>query len=408
MVSLATSLDALFNHIEENVWRDMNISPKCTLPPKEKIEKLFTQPKDLFEVVDFTTMDIIDEEEVKIKKFIKGEKYSLKGIACDGFEMREKIYEVVGEVNNFEGVKIDSLIVKQVGGERGQIFTLSKNDCAHLGIEYENGLQLFPKNLSWRRVVNAYPFDKNNLGTMPLSKIDSTIRYVLIKLNGFKDYNDGFILTPSGNLIKEKQFENSVRVQTIEPIVYGENDYVKDKTNLCAEIVYPKNLVFNHGNFISSDDSIYIMVKLAKSSKSIYSVNGLLGVDQKYFLNINPNDFFIISWDELGSFTIEEYEAEKERKAKEIAERIKKKEAEIKKRIEEEEKRIKAERERKEMAINRMKNYKIEMPKFPSVPSFDTKDTFASVAAIGDRLTAYFATLEYSLNEIERTINRIL
>ena len=142
----------------------------------EPIENLFYMPTDLFEAVDFTDMGVVEEPQDFVPRFVKGEKYSLAGVSCEGFEMPEKIYELVGIHDEYDGTSINSVIVKQISGGQDKIFTLSKNDCACMGIEYENGLQLFPKHLNWRRVKEIVPFDKNNLGTTPVSDIANTIR----------------------------------------------------------------------------------------------------------------------------------------------------------------------------------------------------------------------------------------
>lgn len=373
-----------------------------------KVEKLFSQPKELFEVVDFTSMGIIEEPKHLIPKFIEGEKYALKGIACDGFDMEEKVYELVGVVDEFEGVKIDSVIVKQVDGEKGLIFTLSKNDCAHLGIEYQAGLQLFPKNLSWRKVKEVVPFDKHNLGTTPLSDIDNTIRYVLIKLNGFKDFHDGLVQTPSGNLIKEKQFERSIRVHTIEPVVYGNGCIIQDKTNLNVEIVYPNTMTFNHGNFISSEDSVFLLINFRKpydSPLNSASIDGLFGIEQKYFEGVDPNEYFIISWDELGSITVEEYEAEKRRKAEEAAERARKEEEERQRRIAEEERKLREKKKRAENAIFRMKSYNLKMPSLPAIPSLKIDGSVASVDMVASSINGYFKSLDSSIKNLTEDLD---
>lgn len=318
----------------------------------EEVEKLFSQPKDLFEAVDFTTLDLIDELDGGSPRFIEGENYALQGVACDGFDMKTKVYKLIKVVDDFYGSNLNAVIVKQVSGTQDIIFTLSKNDCLYHNIEYENGLQLFPKNLRWIRVKEKIPFDKHNLATTPLSDVDNTIRYIVLKLNGFKDYEDGYVLTPSGHLVTEKRFQDSIRITSREPIVYGNGYVVKDKTNLDIEIVYPKNLIFNHANFISSEDTIYVLIKMVRSDYRDSSlIDGNFGVEPKYLDNIDPNEFFTISWDELGTYTIEEYEAKKAEKARKEAEKAKKKEEERLRRIAEEEKRIKEQRKRVENAV---------------------------------------------------------
>ena len=175
-------------------------------PNKPKVEKRYVMPADGFSLVDFTNLGVVEEDKSMIPKFVIGENYALGGENIEGFEQRYKLYNLVGMVDEFAGAKVDSLIVKQIGGEQGNIYTISKNDCAFLGIEYQNGLQLFSKGLSWKHVRNLPKFDEHNLGTSPTSEIDNTIRYVVLKLKGFTDYSDGYVLSPSGKLIKENQF----------------------------------------------------------------------------------------------------------------------------------------------------------------------------------------------------------
>lgn len=86
------------------------------------------------------------------RNLVVGQIYSLKGVNCDGFEMKEKEYKVIAFVDSLHGISIDSVIMKQVGGdEDGLKFTLTKADCVNLNIEFQNGLELFPINLGWTK-----------------------------------------------------------------------------------------------------------------------------------------------------------------------------------------------------------------------------------------------------------------
>ena len=377
------------------------------------VENRFSLPKELFEAVDFTNLDVVKEPKDYIPRFIKGEKYALKGVSCEGFEMPEKVYELVAEHDDFDGININSLIVKQISGDQDKIFTLSKNDCEHIGIEYENGLQLFPKQMNWKRVKDKVPFNPSNLATTPLSDIDNTVRYVLIKINGFKDYSDGYVLTPSGKLIKEEQFERTLRVTSNEPIVYSNpssgNKGIRLQENmpLNAKVAYPKKLQFNHGNFISSEDGVYILIDLTMTVDLADSIDYKFGVPKEFLEGFNPNDHFTISWDELGAYTIEEYEAEKARKEKERQERIAKEEAERKKRIAEEERRIKEQRRRTEEAVNRMRNYNIQLPKFPKMVDFNMENGLSSLNLYMDGLDIYFNTLDTSLTKLSKDLSQM-
>lgn len=380
---------------------------------EEKIEKLFTQPKELFEAVDFSEFDIVEASEPHTPKFIEGENYALQGVACDGFEMETKVYKLIKVVDDFYGTNINSVIVKQIAGEQGIIFTLSKNDCEYHGIEYEKGLQLFPKTLNWVRVKEKIPFDKNNLATTPVSDVDNTVRFILLRLDGFKDYLDGYILTPSGHLIGEKHFMDTLRITTKEPIVYGNGYVINDKTNLDIQLVYPKNLVFNHANFISSEDTIFVMIKLKReygnAQKECYtSIDRCFGVEPKYLDGLCPNEFFEISWDELGAYTVEEYEALKAERARRETARIKKAEEERKRKILEEEKRIKEQRKRAENAVNRMRDYHMKLPTFPHMPNIEFNGSIGSIDMIVNSLDTYFDSLNNSLTILNEDLGTMV
>ena len=410
---------SMINSINDMVDASYNYATTVgvkTQSVRKKIENRFPLPKELFEAVDFSEMGIVEEDKNSIPTFVIGEKYSLKGVSCEGFEMSEKVYELVAIHDEFDGININSLIVKQISGDQDKIFTLSKNDCEHIGIEYENGLQLFPKHLNWKRVKDIVPFKSSDLGTTPVSDIDNTIRNIVIKINGFKDYSDGYIVTPSGKLIKEEQFEKSLRITSNEPIIYtkpnerGEILAIQEEIPLNTEIVYPKGLQYNHGNFISSEDTIYVRIKLGRvitNTNLPKAIDGVYGVAREFLDGFNPNDHFTISWDELGAYTIEEYEAEKARKEKLRQERIAREEAEKKRRIAEEEKRIKEQRKRVEDAVVRMKSSKITIPTFPKMPQFNMDNGISSLDLYMDGLDLYFEGLNKSFNKLTSDLDEM-
>jgi hypothetical protein len=375
------------------------------------VENLFYMPKEMFEAVDFTDMGIVNEPKDCVPLFVKGEKYSLAGVSCEGFEMPEKVYELVGVHDEYDGIALNSVIVKQVDGYQGKIFTLSKHDCECMGIEYENGLQLFPKHLQWKRVKDVVPFNKADLGTTPVSDIDNTVRYVLLKLNGFKDYTDGYVVTPSGKLIKEDQFQKTLRITSDEPIVYekptvGKNGVkLPENRNLSIEIAYPHGLTYPHGNFISSEDTVYVLIKLVQKLADPTLIDGQSGVERVNLEGFNPNDHFKIAWDEMGAYTVEEYEAEKARREKARLERLAREEEERKRRIAEEERRIKAQRARVEEAIYKMKNYKIQTPVFPKFPGFQVENSLGALNLYMKGLDLYFDSLDSSLTKLSNDIS---
>ena len=158
---------------------------------------------------------------------------------------------------------------------------------------------------------------------------------------------------------------------------------------------------------ISEDDTVYILIKLVKEVNDPTAIDGKSGVERPYLDGFNPNDHFKIAWDELGAYTIEEYEAEKARKEKARRERIEREERERQKRIAEEEKRLKEKRKLVEQTIDKMKDYKIKTPSFPKMPDIRMDSGLSSLNLYMDSIDVYFDTLDSSLRSISKDLSGI-
>ena len=127
--------EQMINGIADMVNADYKFATTASTPSISSrgnsriVENRFSLPKELFKAVDFTDMGIVKEPKSFVPTFIKGEKYALKGVSCEGFEMPEKVYELVAVHDKFDGIDLNSVIVKQISGDQDKIFTLSKNDC---------------------------------------------------------------------------------------------------------------------------------------------------------------------------------------------------------------------------------------------------------------------------------------
>ena len=62
-----------------------------------------------------------------------------------------KIFKVIKQINQYLGMDINAIIVKQVGGYKGGMsFSLTRKDCDDFGVKYEEGLQLFPLGINYK------------------------------------------------------------------------------------------------------------------------------------------------------------------------------------------------------------------------------------------------------------------
>jgi len=259
----------------------------------------FFLPGELIEAIDFTSLGVVRESSC-LPTYIEGENYAIMN-KVGGITIENKIYKLIKVVDEFNGSKIDSLIVKQISGPVSKIYALSPHDCECHKIPFQEGLQLFPKGLPWYRVKERVRFNPYDMSTTPLSDVDNTIRHILLKLNGFGDYYDNYIITPSGRLLDEEEFKNTLTIYSRDSLPYGNGFVWKANKNFNASIVYPNTFLFNHGNFISSNGEIFLRIDLLVRGLDNTTIDGFFGVEPIYLKNINPSKFFKIVWDERSS-----------------------------------------------------------------------------------------------------------
>ena len=266
--------------------------------------------------------------------FHNGERYSLKPKECDGFKMDEHVYEVYGTIDKFDDdeMNINSVIVKEITESNGTLYTLSRNDCEWLGIEFSSGLQLLPKSLDWKYV--DVDFDENDLSTTQSLEGDGKIHYVLLKINGFKSYPNSNVLTPNGRIIDEKRLENSLLIKNNIPLISSSKKIENSDSTLLRKIVRVDNNKYRNSNILTDDNELYVLVRLSKPK---YNETIGYGIDRDYLKNVSPKDFFSIEWDEFGAMTLDEYNKKIESERIERERRIAIEEEKIRKKREKEE-----------------------------------------------------------------------
>lgn len=128
----------------------------------------------------------------------KGNLYSLQGEECEGFTMPIRVYQCKGVCKEIKGIPIDAVVMKLVEGVEDTIFSLTRQDCRFLDIDYEPQLQLFPSEFAWKRVNRIgeqenRAFTKDNMATYPPSPKYGTIRqmHVFVKDVFALDGNNG-------------------------------------------------------------------------------------------------------------------------------------------------------------------------------------------------------------------------
>ena len=296
-----------------------------------KLDNNFISAVNLRTIEDLSTLGLFYDKNNLI--FHNGERYSLKPKECDGFKMDEHVYEVYGTLDKFDDdeMNINSVIVKEITESNGTLYTLSRNDCEWLGIEFSSGLQLLPKSLDWKYV--DVDFDENDLSTTQSLEGDGKIHYVLLKINGFKSYPNSNILTPSGKIIDENRLENSLVIRNNIPLISSNHKIGDSNSTLLRKIVKVGKNKYTNSNILTDDNELYVLVRISLR----YRFNNDYGIDRDYLKNISPKDFFSVEWDEFGAMTLNEYNKKIEFERYERERRIAIEEEKIKKRRETEE-----------------------------------------------------------------------
>lgn len=60
-----------------------------------------------------------------------------------------KIYILKYVISELNGDILNICVMKQCGGPKTKMFTLTESDCEHIGIEFESGLEVYPVNICW-------------------------------------------------------------------------------------------------------------------------------------------------------------------------------------------------------------------------------------------------------------------
>ena len=278
------------------------------LEESKKVRKWYHVDADSISSVDFRGTGIIPDSDKTngVIDFIVGEEYSLQGMACRGFKPKVSTYKVVGIAESVHGVPLDSVIVKQLTGEVQRQFALTPDDCQLHGVEYEEGLILLPKAMNWKRVCKHKKFDPQNMATTPPFPSWGYINTFLLKVSGFKDLAHGYVITPSGLANGENETEKTVCVMNKIPLVLANGNVIPEDTVLVSTVVKPKmkGIIFKYGNFIASDDSMYIRVMIPRDTM-------FDGIDPEYIDGVRPGEMFDIKWEETNAMTLEELEKKK-------------------------------------------------------------------------------------------------
>lgn len=128
-------------------WFLMEAEPKKTelTTNKEQEQEAYIEPP-----VEETKQEAKNNAKALVKKkFVVGKKYMLRQKSVCGSREIIKKYVCKKFIYTVKDELLNILILKQVEGPKGTIFTLNRNDCKRYHIKYEPGLQVFSMEFNW-------------------------------------------------------------------------------------------------------------------------------------------------------------------------------------------------------------------------------------------------------------------
>jgi len=289
------------------------------LPQPYFKKKWVTLSKDNLSLMTLFDADLEMLSDVKINDnsrnyFRVGEVYSIGSESVEGVEFEKSYFIVCGVVDEYKGCKINSLILREVTiDEEGKIsdcvnhcgrkkFSIPPSMCKQFGIKYMPGFELWPMNSGFKHVdlnkLNIKDINYANMSTYPTSKIDGTIRKILLELHGFSSYNASHIITPTGAMIPTDDFISSLTIFARQNI---------STDNGCAGFrigdKFPFKIVSRKkgdewSSICDEKHNIYVKVYLSQKSLNAATSDGKIGIAQTALEGKDIDDIIGVKWDE--------------------------------------------------------------------------------------------------------------
>lgn len=249
-------------------------------------------------------------------KFIRGGLYKLKQkvfIDSSISSTFEKTYRLIGIVHQIGKMEFKGVVMKQLTGERSNMtFTLSKSQCKALHIKYQKGLEVFPMETKFTRIVERFPndintvYDKNDFSTYQHCPIDGTIRQIFVRLDDLEK-----IESKKSLKLRDKKTKKYYNILLKKKEYPTENDTpyiggltVKTKEHLKAQdfadryyepkVVVRKNTELDYFITIEKDASVMMVITLCSPVVGGFTEDGFIGIDKNLLKGKSFEDLFEI------------------------------------------------------------------------------------------------------------------
>lgn len=298
--------------------------PIAKIPvPTFKEDKWVTLSNDNLSLMQLLDVDIdfltsSKKEDSNFDNILRvGGIYALGIDKVEGVEFDNIYFKVYSIVNEYKGVNLDSVIVKEVSiDENGNVientnptkrrkFSIPPSMCKMLGIEYSPGFELWPIKSGFVR-VNIDDFVEkeekdivySNLSTYPVSEIDGTIRKMILELHGFSPFNNSHIITPTGAMIPTSDFIYSLTIFARQNIS-TDNGCAGFRIGECLPFrIVGRETDKKIFSICDNNHNIYIELDLTKKSMNANTSDGMVGIAHTALEGKDIDDVIGVKWNE--------------------------------------------------------------------------------------------------------------
>lgn len=268
-------------------------------------------------------LDYIDENTLgynlktrRKNKFIRGGLYKLKQkVFIDSTigSTFEKTYRLVGIVHQIGQMGFEGVVMKQLTGERSNMtFTLSKSQCKTLHIKYQKGLEVFPMETKFTRIIERFPndinevYDKNDFSTYQHCPIDGTIRQIFVRLDDLEKVESKKRLRLRDKktrkyyniLFKKKEYPAKHDIPYIGGLTVKTKEHLKSQDfalrHYEPKVVVKKNTELDYFIFIEKDASVMMVITLCSPVVGGFTEDGFIGIDKNLLKGKSFEDLFEI------------------------------------------------------------------------------------------------------------------
>lgn len=324
----------------DELWRQSSQCIDRKRLPNTKYEPKVLNPRYVIPFFSDRLKYVPSIKEQEKPFFVVGNVYTLSGVECEEFSMPSKDYELVAVLDNVNDIVLDSVVMKQIDGDKGTIFSLTRLDCKNLDIEFQRGLQIFPKNLNWvkkeidnieENVEKDIIFDSSILRTYPPSFDDGTIHRMVIKISNFEfNPTTKMVVAPDGTAIFHESFvKDRIHIKTKRQIGSAcDTDSASFIENAPIGYVirtHELSRLAPNSAYFDEEGSIFLELRLSRSS---YGSHNEIGIKPEILGDASFEDLFeviilgikerksafdndALHWHNYADFDLEPYETKK-------------------------------------------------------------------------------------------------